>query len=117
MSRIADFVLYFKSIQPNYDFAVKSFGHAGDGNLHIYTCANDMELEEFKKQVDDFMTHIYDKATEMGGLVSGEHGIGMGKIDYLARSVGETNMKLMEEIKKVFDPNLILNPGKVCYKL
>ena len=117
VSRIADFVLYFKSIQPNYDFKVKSFGHAGDGNLHIYTCANDMELEEFKKQVDDFMTHIYDKATEMGGLVSGEHGIGMGKIDYLARSVGETNMKLMEEIKKVFDPNLILNPGKVCYKL
>ena len=117
VSRIADFVGYFKSIEPNYGFKVKSFGHAGDGNLHIYTCANDMELDEFKKQVDDFMTKIYDKATEMGGLVSGEHGIGMGKIDYLARSVGETNMKLMEEIKKVFDPNLILNPGKVCYKL
>ena len=117
VSHIADFVGYFKSIQPNYGFEVKSFGHAGDGNLHIYTCANDMELDEFKKQVDDFMTKIYDKATEMGGLVSGEHGIGMGKIDYLARSVGETNMKLMEEIKKVFDPNLILNPGKVCYKL
>ena len=63
------------------------------------------------------MTHIYDKTIEMGGLVSGEHGIGMGKIDYLARSVGETNMKLMEGIKKVFDPNLILNPGQVCYKL
>ena len=117
VSRIADFVGYFKSIEPNYGFKVKSFGHAGDGNLHIYTCANDMELDEFKKQVDDFMIKIYDKATEMGGLVSGEHGIGMGKIDYLARSVGETNMKLMEEIKKVFDPNLILNPGKVCYKL
>ena len=117
VSRIADFVGYFKSIEPNYGFKVKSFGHAGDGNLHIYTCANDMELDEFKKQVDDFMIKIYDKATEMGGLVSGEHGIGMGKIDYLARSVGATNMKLMEEIKKVFDPNLILNPGKVCYKL
>ena len=117
VSRIADFVGYFKSIEPNYGFKVKSFGHAGDGNLHIYTCANDMELDEFKKQVDDFMTKIYDKATEIGGLVSGEHGIGMGKIDYLTRSVGETNMKLMEEIKKVFDPNLILNPGKVCYKL
>ena len=117
VSRIADFVGYFKSIEPNYGFKVKSFGHAGDGNLHIYTCANDMELDEFKKQVDDFMTKIYDKATEMGGLVSGEHGIGMGKVEYLARSVGTTNMKLMEDIKKVFDPNLILNPGKVCYKL
>ena len=117
VSRIADFVGYFKSIEPNYGFKVKSFGHAGDGNLHIYTCANDMDLDEFKKQVDDFMNHIYDKATEMGGLVSGEHGIGMGKVEYLARSVGTTNMKLMEDIKKVFDPNLILNPGKVCYKL
>ena len=117
VSRIADFVGYFKSIEPNYGFKVKSFGHAGDGNLHIYTCANDMELDEFKKQVDDFMTKIYDKATEMGGLVSGEHGIGMGKVEYLARSVGTTNMKLMEDIKKVFDPNLILNPGKVCYRL
>ena len=116
-SRIADFVGYVKSIEPEFGFAVKSFGHAGDGNLHIYTCANDMELDEFKKQVDTFMTKIYDKATEMGGLVSGEHGIGMGKIEYLARSVGETNMKLMEDIKKVFDPTLILNPGKVCYKL
>ena len=117
VSQIADFVGYFKSIQPNYGFEVKSFGHAGDGNLHIYTCANDMELDEFKKQVDDFMTKIYDKATEMGGLVSGEHGIGMGKVKYLAQAVGETNMELMRGIKKVFDPKLILNPGKVCYNL
>ena len=116
-SRIADFVGYVKSIEPEFDFKVKSFGHAGDGNLHIYTCANDMEIEEFKRQVDMFMTKIYAKATEMGGLVSGEHGIGMGKIKYLGNSVGETSMKLMEGIKKVFDPNMILNPGKVCYKL
>ena len=116
-SRIADFVGYVKSIEPEFGFAVKSFGHAGDGNLHIYTCANDMDLDEFKGQVDDFMTRIYAKATEMGGLVSGEHGIGMGKEEYLARSVGATSMKLMEDIKRVFDPNLILNPGKVCYKL
>ena len=117
VNQIAHYVTYIKEISEGYDFEVKSFGHAGDGNLHIYTCANDMELDEFKKQVDDFMTKIYDKATEMGGLVSGEHGIGMGKVEYLARSVGTTNMKLMEDIKKVFDPNLILNPGKVCYKL
>ena len=117
VSRIADFVGYFKSIEPNYGFKVKSFGHAGDGNLHIYTCANDMELDEFKKQVDDFMTKIYDKATEMGGLVSGEHGIGMGKVEYLALRVGPVNMALMQGIKKVFDPKMILNPGKVCCTL
>lgn len=117
VSRIADFVGFVKNIEPEFSFAVKSFGHAGDGNLHIYTCANDMELDAFKKQVEDFMNKIYAKATEMGGLVSGEHGIGMGKVEYLAKSVGKTNMMLMEEIKKIFDPDLILNPGKVCYTL
>ncbi len=116
-SRIADFVGYVRTITPEFDFDVKSFGHAGDGNLHIYTCANDMELDEFKKQVDQFMDKIYVKATEMGGLVSGEHGIGMGKVAYLARSVGDTSMRLMKGIKELFDPNMILNPGKVCYKL
>ena len=117
VSRIADFVMFFKEAEKKYDFSVKSFGHAGDGNLHIYICSNDMEKDEFIKQADRFLTEIYDQATEMGGLISGEHGVGMGKIDYLARSVGETNMRLMREIKKVFDPNMILNPGKVCWKL
>ena len=51
------------------------------------------------------------------GLVSGEHGIGSGKIRYLVDSVGETNMELMRGIKKVFDPKMILNPGKVCVQL
>ena len=60
---------------------------------------------------------IYREATACGGLVSGEHGIGSGKIKYLVESVGETNMRLMEGIKHVFDPNMILNPGKVCYRL
>ena len=63
------------------------------------------------------MEAVYIKATEMGGQVSGEHGIGHGKVPFLANSVGKANMGLMEGIKKVFDPNLILNPGKVCYKL
>ena len=60
---------------------------------------------------------VYAKTMELGGQISGEHGIGMGKVKYLAQAVGETNMELMRGIKKVFDPKLILNPGKVCYNL
>jgi glycolate oxidase len=60
---------------------------------------------------------IYKEATNCGGLVSGEHGIGSGKVKYLVDSVGETNMAIMEGIKRVFDPKMILNPGKVCYRL
>ena len=50
-------------------------------------------------------------------MISGEHGIGYGKMDYLAAFAGETSMRLMKGIKEVFDPKMILNPGKICYKL
>ncbi|WP_017756133.1 FAD-binding oxidoreductase [Calidifontibacillus oryziterrae] len=117
INRIAPYLTYIKSLEEEVGLTIKSFGHAGDGNLHIYTCSNELEEEEFKRRVDIFMNHAYDKATEFGGLVSGEHGIGFGKIDYLEKSLGETNIRLMKEIKQVFDPKMILNPGKVCYKL
>lgn len=116
-SRIAEYLTYIKSIEAGYGFEIKSFGHAGDGNLHIYTCSNDMELDEFKTQVHDFMKKAYAKATEFGGLISGEHGIGHGKQAYLSEMAGPVNMRLMKEIKTVFDPKEILNPGKVCLKL
>lgn len=117
VNQIANYLTYVKSLQDNYDFVIKSFGHAGDGNLHIYTCANDMDEAEFKRQVAEFMEIIYKKAAECGGLISGEHGIGYGKMDYLADFAGEASMRLMRGIKEVFDPKMILNPDKICYKL
>ena len=117
VNKIADYVRYVNETGDKFDFTVKYFGHAGDGNLHIYTCSNDMELDEFKKQVDMFMSAIYKKAMELGGQISGGHGIGMGKVKYLAEAVGPVNMQLMQGIKKVFDPKMILNPGKVCCTL
>lgn len=117
VTEIATYLEFVKSQEENYGFEIKSFGHAGDGNLHIYACSNDMDEAEFKKQVDDFMHVIYKKAIECGGLLSGEHGIGYGKRDFLEAFAGETNMRLMRDIKKTFDPKMILNPGKVCYKL
>lgn len=117
INRIAPYLTYVKSLEEEVGLTIKNFGHAGDGNLHIYTCSNDLEEEEFKRRVDLFMNYAYEKATEFGGQVSGEHGIGCGKMQYLEKSLGETNIRLMQEIKRVFDPNMILNPGKVCYKL
>ena len=117
VNKIPDYVIFADELAKNYDFRLQYFGHAGDGNLHIYTCSNDMEKEEFLRQVDDFMSKLYAKTMELGGQISGEHGIGMGKVKYLAQALGETNMELMRGIKKVFDPKLILNPGKVCYNV
>lgn len=117
VNEIARFTRLSKELGDECGLTIKSFGHAGDGNLHIYQCSNDLSEEEFKKRVDQYFEKLYKEATACGGLVSGEHGIGSGKIKYLRASVGDTNMALMEGIKKVFDPNMILNPGKVCYKL
>lgn len=117
VNQIAKYLTYVNKVGEKYDFAVKSFGHAGDGNLHIYTCSNDMEEDEFKRQVDEFMWDIYRKAQEVGGLLSGEHGIGYGKMTYLSELSGPVSMRLMEGIKEVFDPKMIMNPGKVCYPL
>ncbi len=115
--QIAPFMAYVKEILGQFDFVVKSFGHAGDGNLHLYTCSNTMEKETFQKQVHQFMELVYQKATQLGGLLSGEHGIGLGKVEYLEKTAGPTAMALMAGIKEAFDPKGILNPGKVCTKL
>jgi glycolate oxidase len=116
-NQIASFLTFAKQYGEECGLIIKSFGHAGDGNLHIYQCSNDLPEEEFKARVDKYFHTLYDHAVQCGGQVSGEHGIGRGKVKYLIESVGETNMALMEGIKKVFDPNMILNPGKVCYTL
>lgn len=117
VNKIAPYLNYVNGVGEKFDFTVKSFGHAGDGNLHIYACSNDMEGAEFKRQVAEFMTDIYQKAAEMGGQISGEHGIGYGKMDYLSEFAGTVNMRLMKGIKEVFDPKMILNPNKICYKM
>ena len=117
VNKIAGYLEFVNKVGRECGLTIRSFGHAGDGNIHIYQCSNDLSEEEFKRKVDKFFDIIYKKATDCGGLVSGEHGIGSGKVKYLAQSVGETNMALMEGIKRVFDPKMILNPGKVCYRL
>ena len=114
INKIAPFINFVNEIGEKYDFDVQSFGHAGDGNLHIYTVSNDEDkLDEFNKQVHEFMEEIYAKAYEFGGQLSGEHGVGHGKLKYLKEYEGQLNTDLMRGIKKVFDPNMILNPGKV----
>ena len=114
VDKIADFLVFAHQEANRQGVYIKSFGHAGDGNLHIYTCSNDLEEEEFKSRVKKLMDACYAKCTEFGGQVSGEHAIGHAKKEYLHQSIGDTAYGLMADIKKVFDPNCILNPGKVC---
>ena len=95
------------------DVRIRSFGHAGDGNLHIYVCRDDLPEDVWKEKVATVMRQLYDEARALSGEVSGEHGIGHAKKAFLRDSVGEKQIALMRGIKAVFDPNGILNPGKV----
>ena len=115
VDRIAEFLVYTHDEAEKQGVYVRSFGHAGDGNLHIYCCSNDLEEAEFKRRVKLLMDACYAKCTEFEGQVSGEHSIGHAKKEYLRESVGDTAYGLMGAIKDVFDPGHILNPGKVCH--
>ena len=117
VDRIAEFLVYTHDEAEKQGVIVRSFGHAGDGNLHIYCCSNDLEEDEFKRRVKILMDLCYAKCTEFEGQVSGEHSIGHAKKEYLRQSVGDTAYSLMGAIKTVFDPDGILNPGKVCHDI
>lgn len=111
--RIADFVRQSGQIGREAGVRICSFGHAGDGNLHIYVCKDAMEDQAWAKALEQVMDRLYEAARNLGGEVSGEHGIGHAKREFLRESLGETQMVLMRGIKSVFDPAGILNPGKV----
>ena len=114
VTKIAEYINFVNAESKYYMFDVKSFGHAGDGNLHIYTISNEEDkIDQFKDEVDKFMDVIYKKAYDLGGKISGEHGIGHGKKKYLKSFEGHINIEIMRGIKKAFDPNMILNPDKV----
>ena len=111
--QIAVFVKKSMEIGRELGLRIRSFGHAGDGNLHIYACKDALPDDVWEEKRLRVMDALYAQARSLGGQVSGEHGIGHAKVGFLEEGVGGTQMRLMREIKRVFDPNGILNPGKV----
>lgn len=110
---VAKFIKYTHSLSKEIPIRIPSFGHAGDGNLHIYICRDDLSEVEWKEKSNNAFDKMYKKARELGGAVSGEHGIGYAKQKYLSAQAGDIQIRLMQGIKEVFDPKGILNPGKV----
>ena len=111
--RIAAFVKRSVEIGRELGVRICSFGHAGDGNLHLYVCRDGLTEEAWPEAVGRAMERLYAQARALGGEVSGEHGIGHAKRAFLSESLGERQLALMRGIKAAFDPNGILNPGKV----
>ncbi len=113
-SKVNEIVEFSHKLQDKVGVRIKSFGHAGDGNLHAYVLKDDLSEEEWEKRLAIAMDEMYKKADELNGQVSGEHGIGFAKKPYLEKSLSPEILEIMRGIKMVFDPKNILNPGKVC---
>lgn len=112
-SKIAEFVRKVKEISANCAVPVIIYGHAGDGNVHLHPICLDMTLEEWRKRLPRLMSEIYAVRAYFGGAISGEHGIGIAKKTHFLSETDAALLGIMKGIKKAFDPNNILNPGKI----
>ena len=102
-----------KEIGTKYNFNSVCYGHAGDGNLHVNIMKEDLPDDYWNNEVNQGIKEIFVKVVELGGTLSGEHGIGIAKRPYMKLAMAEANLELMRGIKKAFDPNSILNPNKI----
>lgn len=112
-SRVNEMVEFSHKLQDKVGARIKCFGHAGDGNLHIYVLKDELGEQEWHEKLSLAMDEMYKKAKKLEGEVSGEHGIGFAKKEYLKRSLDNKSLELMRGIKKVFDPKNLLNPDKI----
>lgn len=111
-SKIPDFLRIVTKASKDHNVTIGTFGHAGDGNMHP-TIVCDLRDEDEMKRVHDAMDDIFKGALAMGGTLSGEHGIGLGKLPWMEQQHGKEGMNAMKAVKRALDPNLILNPGKL----
>jgi glycolate oxidase len=110
--RLSDFIKRLDEISKKTGFAIVLIGHAGDGNIHPSVFTNSREKEDLDR-LQDTLTAIFEAALELGGTLSGEHGIGLEKQRLLSKALDPMAISFMKKIKAVFDPNNIMNPGKI----
>jgi len=110
--KLAAFLNKLKEISAKTGIDIKVIGHAGDGNLHPSVATDSRDKEHFAKAMAT-IDEIINAALDLGGVLSGEHGVGLDKQRFLKRAMDPTAIKLMQQIKKLLDPNNIVNPGKI----
>ena len=111
-SKIPEMFERLKQIRQKYNVDLVVFGHAGDGNLHPNIIADERDAEEMRR-VEKAVEEIFQAAIELGGTLSGEHGIGILKAPFMEMELGAVGVDMMKRIKRAWDPNDILNPGKI----
>jgi glycolate oxidase len=111
-SRLPELVEYLEKESRECGLPIPAFGHAGDGNIHVNIML-DKDIEKEIEIAERLVERIFRKVLQMGGTITGEHGIGITKARYLELEIPKPGLSLMARIKKAFDPNNILNPGKI----
>jgi glycolate oxidase len=114
-SKIAEMVREIRSIAIKYDVKICTFGHAGDGNLHP-TCLTDARNHDEIERVEQAFAEIFQTSIELGGTITGEHGVGEMKAPYLEWKLGKEGIDVMRKIKDSIDPLHLFNPGKMFAK-
>ena len=112
-AKLPELIIKVKEIGKKYNFKSVCYGHAGDGNLHINILKGNMTDKEWNNQLKDGIKELFEFVYSLNGTISGEHGIGLVQKDYIPIVFNETELELMKGLKKLFDPNMILNPGKI----
>lgn len=113
MARIPELIKGAEKIAEKHGLEMLSFGHAGDGNVHVTFIKGDRTEEYWKAHLEPALIELYKLARDLGGCISGEHGIGLKRKKYLPIILDESQIRLIKGIKRIFDPNNILNPGKI----
>ena len=111
-SKVPDILRRLEAIAKKFNLIIVNFGHAGDGNIHVNLMINKDnpdEVERAKLAVKE----VFQAALDLEGTLSGEHGVGITKMPYIHLELGDMGLEVMKRIKKTFDPNNILNPGKI----
>jgi glycolate oxidase len=111
-SKIPEMCRRLQEIRKKYNLHLVVFGHAGDGNLHPNIVADKSDKDEMRR-VEQAVAEIFRAAVELGGTLSGEHGIGTMKAPFMEMELGPVGLEMMKRIKQAWDPNNIMNPGKI----
>ena len=111
-SELAHMIRFVAEVAKKHELKIGTFGHMGDGNLHPTFLTDERNTDEMRR-VHEAFTEIFDEAIRLGGTITGEHGIGLAKKEFLPKFAGAAQMRVMRELRKALDPKGILNPGKM----
>jgi glycolate oxidase len=111
-SQLPELVRGIKKLAKDYNVQINTFGHAGDGNLHVNFMTDSRDKAKMHR-VEQAVDKLFDLTLHLGGTLSGEHGIGTTKSKFMEKEVGKAGIEFMKKIKQAFDPEGIINPGKI----